>query len=60
MRSGQEQAVRNSTALYPPNISPHTGTLYAGAAEGYQETANGQLLPWQRTFFVTASHYFQP
>lgn len=73
---GQGQGVRNSTALYPAGTSPRTGTLatqwligyqinpwtvfYVGSSEGYQETANGQLLPQQRTFFVKASYYFQP
>jgi hypothetical protein len=73
---GQGQNVTSSTALYAPGTPRHTGTLatqwlvgyqvnpwtvfYAGSSEGYQETADGQLLPQQRTFYVKASYYFQP
>jgi len=73
---GQGQDVRNNTTLYPPGTAPRTGTLatqwligyqinpwtvfYAGSSEGYQETADGQLQPQQRTFFLKGSYYFQP
>ncbi|MGH8317456.1 MAG: DUF5916 domain-containing protein [Steroidobacteraceae bacterium] len=73
---GQGQSVRNDTALYPPGTVPHTGTLatqfligyqinpwtvfYLGTSEGYQEIADGELLPQQRTFFLKGSYYFQP
>jgi hypothetical protein len=73
---GQGQNVRNNTTLYPPSIAPHTGTLatqgligyqvnpwtvfYVGTSEGYQEVADGQLQPQQRTFFLKGSYYFQP
>lgn len=73
---GQGQDVRNNTSLYPYGMSPRTGTLatqwllgyqvnpwtvfYAGSSEGYQETADSQLIPQQRTFFLKGSYYFQP
>jgi hypothetical protein len=73
---GQGQDVRNNTTLYPPGSVPRTGTLatqwligyqinpwtvfYAGSSEGYQETADGQLQPQQRTFYLKGSYYFQP
>jgi hypothetical protein len=73
---GQGQEVHNNTTLYPPGTAPHAGTLatqwligyqinpwtvfYAGSSEGYQEIADGQLQPQQRTFFLKGSYYFQP
>ncbi|HEY7887785.1 MAG TPA: DUF5916 domain-containing protein [Steroidobacteraceae bacterium] len=73
---GQGQDVRNNTRLYPQAPPPRTGTLatqwligyqinpwtvfYAGSSEGYQETADKQLIPQQRTFFLKGSYYFQP
>ena len=73
---GQGQDVHNNTALFPTGIPRRTGSLatqwligyqvnpwtvfYAGSSEGYRETADNQLLPEQRTFFVKASYYFQP
>lgn len=73
---GQGQDVRNNTALYSPGTAPRTGTLatqwligyqinpwtvfYAGSSEGYQQLADGELQPQQRTFFVKGSYYFQP
>jgi hypothetical protein len=73
---GQGQAVRNNTVLFPPGTPPRSGTLatqwligyqvnpwtvfYAGSSEGYQEAADSQLIPQQRTFFLKASYYFQP
>jgi len=73
---GQGQDVRNNTALYPPGTPHRTGTLatqwlvgyqinpwtvfYAGSSEGYQENADNQLVPQQRTFFLKGSYYFQP
>lgn len=73
---GQGQDVRNSAALFPPGVPRRTGNLatqgligyqvnpwtvfYVGSSEGYQETADNQLLPQERTFFVKASYYFQP
>jgi hypothetical protein len=73
---GQGQDVRNNTALYPSTVPHRAGSLatqwligyqvnpwtvfYAGSSEGYQETADHQWLPQQRTFFVKASYYFQP
>ena len=73
---GQGQDVRNNTALYTSATPPRTGTLatqyllgyqinpwtvfYAGSSEGFEENANSQLIPQQRTFFVKGSYYFQP
>ena len=73
---GQGQGVRNNTALYAYGTAPRTGTLatqwllgyqvnpwtvfYVGSSEGYQENANSQLIPQQRTFFLKGSYYFQP
>lgn len=73
---GQGQSVTNDTALFPPGTPRHSGTLatqwlvgyqvnpwtvfYAGSTEGYQASAEGQLLPQQRTFYLKASYYFQP
>jgi hypothetical protein len=73
---GQGQDVRNNTALFTSGAPPRTGTLatqyllgyqinpwtvfYAGSSEGYQENANSQLIPEQRTFFLKGSYYFQP
>jgi hypothetical protein len=73
---GQGQDVRNNAALYTSGTPPRTGTLatqyllgyqinpwtvfYAGSLEGYQENANSQLIPQQRTFFLKGSYYFQP
>ncbi|HEV7138524.1 MAG TPA: DUF5916 domain-containing protein [Steroidobacteraceae bacterium] len=73
---GQGQDVRNDTTRYPDGTPPRTGTLatqwllgyqvnpwtvfYAGSSEGYQETADSQLQPQQRTFFLKGSYYFQP
>jgi hypothetical protein len=73
---GQGQDVRNNAALYTSGTPPRTGTLatqyllgyqinpwtvfYAGSSEGYQENANSQLIPQERTFFLKGSYYFQP
>ena len=73
---GQGQEVRNNTALYPYGTPPRTGNLatqwligyqvnpwtvfYVGSSEGYQRTADSQLVPQQRTFFLKGSYYFQP
>jgi hypothetical protein len=73
---GQGQDVRNNTSLYAPGTPARTGTLatqwllgyqinpwtvfYAGSSEGYQEIADGELQPQQRTFFLKGSYYFQP
>ena len=73
---GQGQDVRNNTALYTFGAPPRTGTLatqyllgyqinpwtvfYAGSSEGFQENADSQLIPQQRTFFLKGSYYFQP
>jgi hypothetical protein len=73
---GQGQDVRNNTSLYPSGTPHRIGTLatqgligyqinpwtvfYAGSSEGYQENADNQLVPQQRTFFLKASYYFQP
>jgi hypothetical protein len=73
---GQGQSVRNAPALYPVGTPARTGSLatqwlvgyqvnpwtvfYAGSSEGYQETADNQLIPQQRTFFLKGSYYFQP
>jgi len=73
---GQGQSVTSDTTRYLPGTPRRTGTLatqwlagyqinpwtvfYAGSSEGYQESADGQLLPEQRTFYLKASYYFQP
>ena len=40
-------------------VNPWT-VFYVGSSEGYQVSANSQLSPRQRTYFVKASYYFQP
>lgn len=73
---GQEQDVRNNTALYPagtPSRSRNLATqwllgyqvnpwtaFYAGIANGYMGVGQGALIQHQRRLFLKASYYFQP
>lgn len=73
---GQEQDVRNNTALYPPGTSSRTRDLatqwligyqlnpwtafFAGIDNEYLGVDQGGMTPQHRKYFVKASYYFQP